>query len=84
MTNDKPAEDWTQWAWFVGPNEEEFNWGRYASREQAINEGNGFCFDDGQEYFIIEARGCASEPDDEGMIQFAEYRNLEKVLSHDD
>jgi hypothetical protein len=28
--------------------------------------------------------GCASEPDDEGMIQFAQHRNLEKVISHDD
>lgn len=49
--------DWTEWAWFVGPHEDEFPWGRYSTRQQAI---------------------------DEGMIQFAEHRNLEKVISRDD
>lgn len=84
---DNPTEvnqDWSQWAWFAGPYDDEFTWGRYPTRQAAINEGNGFCMEDGQAFYIIEARGEASEPDDEGMIQFAESRNFEQVICCDD
>lgn len=70
---------WSQWAWFAGPHEDEFSWGRYPTRQSAINEGNGFCTTEGQPFYIVEARGYASESDEEGMIQFAETRNLERV-----
>ena len=81
---EKQKSDWTQWAWFAGPHEDEFTWGRYLTRQTAINEGNGFCTHERQPFYIVEARGYASEPDDEGMIQFAETRNLERVNSADD
>lgn len=75
--------DWSQWAWFAGPHEDELTWGRYPTRRAAICEGNGYCNEDGEVFYICEARGIGSEPDDEGMIQFAEHRKAQRVLSTD-
>ena len=73
------------WGWFVGPDPDELSWGGpYASREQAINEGNGSCSEGGELYYIAECLVSDEEADEEGMVRFAETRNEETIESIDD
>lgn len=65
------------WGWWAGPNEDEFNWGGpYKTREAAIGEANGSCSEEGEVFFVIQARTEPGGPDDDGMYRFLETRGL--------
>lgn len=81
MTNPNEIEAATGWSWWAGPNDEQFTWGQYPSRRAAISNGNGYCMEDGETFWIVEARTDDSEPDCDGLYPFVEMRNLEEVKS---
>jgi len=73
------------WGWWVGPNEDEFNWGGpYKLKADAIGEGNGSCTEDGETYFVIQARTDPTEEDrEDGFVEFLETRDLTMIKSQD-
>lgn len=65
------------WGWWVGPNPDEFTWGGpYTTRRYAESVGNGNCGEDGEIFYVVQAKADGDGPDDEGMTSFAETRGL--------
>lgn len=67
------------WGWWCGPNEDEFTWGGpYTTRNYAVSMANGSCSEEGEVFYVIQARTVDDEPDGDGMYQFAETRGLQR------
>lgn len=66
------------WGWWTGPNEDEFTWGGpWKIRAEAISQGNGHCSEEGETFYVIQAR-TEGEPDADGMQAFSATRGLKR------
>jgi hypothetical protein len=67
------------WGWWVGPNEQEFNWGGpWKTRAEAISQGNGSCHEDGETFYVIQARTADEDPEPGETTPFLETRGMKR------
>jgi hypothetical protein len=67
------------WGWWAGPNEDEFTWGGpWKTRQEAISAGNGHCEEEGDVFYVVQARVEDEEPDADHMVRFEETRGLKR------
>lgn len=71
----------TPWRWYAGlyPDDVFDLSGPCLTREGAINEAHGTCWEDGDTFYVIEARSDGDPADEDGLYWFVETRNLECV-----
>ena len=43
------------WGWWAGPNEDEFKYGPYKTKAEAISQGNGSCMENGEYFYVVQA-----------------------------
>lgn len=68
------------WGWWAGPDPDEMTFGGpYRTKAEAISSGNGSCMEDGEHFYVLQAR--TSEPDGEGRTEFQEIRGLKRCRS---
>lgn len=67
------------WGWWAGPNPDEMTYGGpYKTRAEAISNGNGSCDEEGEHFYVLQARADEEGLDEDGMVVFAETRGLKR------
>lgn len=73
------GKDEEGWGWWAGPDESSFTYGGpYKTRAYAVSMANGFCSEEGEDFYVIQAKTAYDDPDDEGMYEFSETRGLKR------